>query len=482
MNPSPQKNLFLFLFIIITLITLSSQKSPNEVEEEDTDLLFVWEHARHGARGPYIKVDPKTGLDMMGEKWVGSGEITSVGMRANYLLGVSTKKKYSSFLSSQFNPNEILIISTEVNRTLVSAYSNLQGMFNSSTAPKLTPTQISRATSLNTNYTTEINRKKSQIQNDMVQGGIDLFPVHIFNKKAYQFGLYDESVCPGVSKYNEENKKSKKVVALFEEISKVTNDTYGKEIFKFLDISGVDKPNYLWNISNLFPICDTFIADYTDGREMKNIRETGIDMEAFYQHSLNISFLYTYFNKFGSNPSSETVYITVSPIFRNLLNYMEHRILLDKGGKAEKVVTSSPKFVLLTGHDTSLAPVDIFMEDVFGVKFAMETYCTTQFFELRKEKGSGKYLVDFIVNQKRKARFDYEEFRKKVEKNIYGEDEIKEICKGTSSALYYLKMVFFILLFLVCISVMVLMCIIMKGKDKDPSMINWNSQRFSVKN
>ena len=86
-------------------------------------------HFRHGARGSYQSFDYRNWKDIINEKWIGAGELTLIGMRMHYLLGVAIRKKYKNFLSLNYNPNEIYIISTNVNRTLVSAYSNLKGIF-----------------------------------------------------------------------------------------------------------------------------------------------------------------------------------------------------------------------------------------------------------------------------------------------------------------------------------------------------------------
>ena len=91
--------------------------------------LFVWKHFRHGARGPYIGINPKTHLDFIGETWNTVGELTPLGLRMHYLLGVDNKKRYSNFLSEKYNPNELYISSTNVNRTLLSVYSFLKGFF-----------------------------------------------------------------------------------------------------------------------------------------------------------------------------------------------------------------------------------------------------------------------------------------------------------------------------------------------------------------
>ena len=45
------------------------------------------------------------------------------------ILDAATWKKYKDFLSEKFKPNENFIISTDVNRTIVSAMAYLQGIY-----------------------------------------------------------------------------------------------------------------------------------------------------------------------------------------------------------------------------------------------------------------------------------------------------------------------------------------------------------------
>ena len=61
-------------------------------------------------------------------QWKNEGELSSLGLRAHYLLGIATNFKYKNFLSKSFDTNEIFIISTDVNRTILSAMANLQGI------------------------------------------------------------------------------------------------------------------------------------------------------------------------------------------------------------------------------------------------------------------------------------------------------------------------------------------------------------------
>jgi len=66
-------------------------------------------------------------------------------LRSQYLLGIATKKRYDNFLSKNFDINEIFIVSTDSNRTIVSAMANLQGIYKNYTTQNLTMEQIDNA-------------------------------------------------------------------------------------------------------------------------------------------------------------------------------------------------------------------------------------------------------------------------------------------------------------------------------------------------
>ena len=422
-----------FLSIFILFISIESKtnlRNSINSKTDDSELLFVWEQFRHGARGPWISVDPITGLDFIGEKWTGEGELTELGSRMHYLLGVSMKKRYNNFLSEKFNPNEIYIISTDVNRTMMSSYSHLQGMYDNSTVSLLNEKQINITNIQNLNYSEKIQKKIEDLKYSYIQNGINLFPVHLYpNNYGKEFLLYEPDICPGIVKYRDSAQNSEKMKKIYNETSETLNKTFGEYIFKFMNISGEKEPYYLWNTTNMYYIGDTFIADYIDGREMKLIRETGIDMEAFYRHSLNLSSLETYFGYFG-NPLEITCYLQMSPVFRSIFNFMDMRINLDKKGEGNKILSESPRFVIVAGHDTTLGANDLFLKEEFGIEYEHAVYCSSQIYELWKNNINGKYFIKYIVNQELKAEFDYDEFKQKVWKKIYTEKEVVEICDG----------------------------------------------------
>ena len=422
--------MFLFLIIfILNIILLISKKQNNEGEK----LLFVWEHFRHGARGPYRSFDEENWKDLLNENWNGEGELSPLGMRMHYLLGISSKDKYSNFLSKTYNPNELLIRSTDVNRTILSAFSTLQGLYNSSTTNILNEKQIKNSNIPNINNSELIISKIKELKNHAIEGGYGLYPVHIYpTNYDHQFQVYRTDECPGIAKYLDEARDTDELKQIFNETSTKINNTYGEYIFKFMNKSGVEDPYYLFDYSELFSIADTFIADYYNGRDLNNINDTGINMENFYNDCLNISFIESYYRQFGI-PVSKVLYIGVSPIFRTLFNYMDMRINLDKKGESDKIISESPRFVLTAGHDSSLAANDLFLKAEFNISFERAEYSHSQFYELWKNEENNKYFIRYLVNHKEKASFDYEEFKSKILPKLYSSSEINKICKGETN-------------------------------------------------
>ncbi|CAJ0564638.1 unnamed protein product, partial [Mesorhabditis spiculigera] len=121
--------------ILLGFFLLAS--SLQAVNEADLTLQLVQIVWRHGDRNP---TDPYPGDpydQAFWEKRGGYGELTTRGMAMHVRLGDALKTRYKDFLSQRYNAHEIYIRSTDVNRTIISAMSNLIGMYSqdNSTVP-----------------------------------------------------------------------------------------------------------------------------------------------------------------------------------------------------------------------------------------------------------------------------------------------------------------------------------------------------------
>ncbi|XP_028179025.1 prostatic acid phosphatase [Ostrinia furnacalis] len=83
---------------------------------------------RHGDRTPTdtYPTDPWRNESLWPVKF---GELTNIGKSQHYALGKWLRQRYSHLLSPQFDPTEIYVRSTDVDRTLMSAQANLAGLY-----------------------------------------------------------------------------------------------------------------------------------------------------------------------------------------------------------------------------------------------------------------------------------------------------------------------------------------------------------------
>ncbi|GAB0493270.1 hypothetical protein MMPV_004546 [Pyropia vietnamensis] len=92
-------------------------------------LLLVVVLCRHGARSPlYTFPGDVRPLDAWG---VGAGGLTAAGTAAHYELGTRLRSRYidSGFLSRTFNASEVYVRSTAIDRALLSAYAQMAGLY-----------------------------------------------------------------------------------------------------------------------------------------------------------------------------------------------------------------------------------------------------------------------------------------------------------------------------------------------------------------
>lgn len=83
---------------------------------------------RHGDRTPVnmYPTDPWRNESLWPVRF---GELTNIGKKQHYALGKWFRQRYSHLLSDVFDPTEIYVRSTDVDRTLMSAQANLAGIY-----------------------------------------------------------------------------------------------------------------------------------------------------------------------------------------------------------------------------------------------------------------------------------------------------------------------------------------------------------------
>ncbi|XP_058585880.1 prostatic acid phosphatase isoform X1 [Neofelis nebulosa] len=91
------------------------------------ELKFVTLVFRHGDRSP-IETFPNDPIKE--SSWPqGFGQLTQLGMEQHYELGQYIRQRYRKFLNESYKREQVYIQSTDVDRTLMSAMTNLAGLF-----------------------------------------------------------------------------------------------------------------------------------------------------------------------------------------------------------------------------------------------------------------------------------------------------------------------------------------------------------------
>ncbi|CAF1230200.1 unnamed protein product [Rotaria magnacalcarata] len=112
----------IIFFLSYILLTIS-----NEVHGQQMELIAGHVIFRHGDRTPVttFPTDPVKPSDWPN----GLGQLTSTGIEQHHRLGAYLRNRYGSLLSSNYTASEIAIRSTDLDRTLMSAQSNLIGLY-----------------------------------------------------------------------------------------------------------------------------------------------------------------------------------------------------------------------------------------------------------------------------------------------------------------------------------------------------------------
>ena len=221
------------------------------------NIIFAFQINRHGARAPYFGVE--NGSDVYKENWTQIEELSSVGKRQLYLLGVKIRKRYMDdypLLNKTYNPQEIFIKSTDSNRTIESIYSYLQGLYEKGTGETINKKVINNTNIIfppNKNYQKDfeeiIGKFKMNEESAALPYKISLQPVHLFNKNEHELELYDTRYCFGHKEEYEKRQVRDEMLEFADKINEETNNL-------FMELENTDNYTFLYDYWTLYKYMD----------------------------------------------------------------------------------------------------------------------------------------------------------------------------------------------------------------------------------
>ncbi|CAI2369354.1 unnamed protein product [Moneuplotes crassus] len=400
---------------ILAFLAAMQLASLFEINGDNQDqLYFAIQVTRHGARATCNHIDFPNITTHYWETPL--GHLTEQGERQHYLLAKKHEKRYrhqAHLLSDTFDPNEILIYSTNVDRTIMSAYSELTGWYPLGSGDKLARQE--RSQSLPPFEVTGLEETLSKLEDDALLEGFQPVPIHMGEEINKILKGQDEDTCPIFKKLKEEVMKD----PVFQQRIELYRDTVVKSLKEDWNL------NDNFNIQTVDPYTDSYYS------AMFNLRlKKEFDLGREIVDRL-IADRYNYYTLLTDEMTR-----LASTKFHNFVHTrMDQRIYS----------TDSPlRFVFMSAHDSTIASL------LAGVEQKQETqpfFATSILVELWKKAGTAgdkdedfyaKYLYDdqpLNINNScdDQGRCDYAGFKNYL-KSREIEGDFDEACAYTESS------------------------------------------------
>ena len=395
----------IFRIIFITFLI-------NNMKSLDSNIVFVYEHVRHGARSPLFFDGNTDYLDRFGTQWEGAMELTNVGKREHYVLGIHNRLKYSSLINfTKYDYQEIKVYSTNTGRTVQSIQAELLAMYLPGTLPKLTKDQLKAAYPPFQNLSLEVLDEISELNDSTIINDINIFPIQYSDPKKVQ--INEPANCPYMKQYQEDLKTNSVTVKDF-----VSNfiSKYGDKLKEVLNITDKELNDFEY-IETI--LAEEVLCNYYDGNKLTDFfSKTGFNESEFIQDNRLSKSIYTY----NINLDEKTGIMSASPSMKEIINYMDN-IINNK--------SQTPKMVMQGGHDTTISYIQYFMKHVFNIPIQYISFASNIYFELHKNKSESeldKYYIEYILDGITKLIMDYPEFKTKVLDAVWSDEDINKFC------------------------------------------------------
>ena len=385
---------FLNALVINEKLKIVNVSNPLFLNEKNSNLVFVFNHMRHGANSPCYGLNDQY-EDIFDQQWDGDCELTQKGFLQMFKLGKIYQQRYKELLNISNNPDINLVLSyaSKENKALMTSNAFFYGMYLNNDTPIeerfVIPTR---------------NFKKN---NDT-----ELIPIFYFG---------DINNCDGWKKLvNKTN--INKIEKLNDFMTKFLKDY--EKIFNIIK----DKEQMI-NAENSFEkinlFCSSYISNYYDER-YKNIKifkeseYTEDKLDDLYSdcHLFNLH----KFTLIQYNNDAKNIPATIlSDLIKDMIKYMD---LIINSPEEE-----NPKFVSYIGHDSTIAALQVILNRLFGVPFKMMNFGSNQVFLLFKNEQN--YEIKYLYNDELLLHINYKEFKKNILNFVKSnEKDIVYFCQG----------------------------------------------------
>ena len=414
------KGNYLFLFLLILFLqNILIQSEIVFVFEQFTNGIF-----EYSPLGNELETQ-KLNLNHVDKK------ISPSSMRSLYLLGVYIKEKYKNIINPKINSKNLFIFSKELDIHVLSAQSQLLGMFPLEEGILLNQIEIDLAFP-QTAIPLEAQEEINGLGRLSVPKSIKPFALRYFSDEERQHLLSINDECPRLTKIKENNFEEE----FFKKEMKEFNNKHGKELLSLFKISNntlIEDYNYL---SKLIL---HFISYYKNKIYLEEQNYDMNKLNLLYQDCIafnNKSFLYV-------EATKDISIISMTSSLKTLIKYMEERIAYDQGydeNSQELKDDRTPKYVMYSNNGLSLYYLQIFLNEAFNIPIRYPDFASNQFIELHRKDGlpykdltENDYHVEYYFNGDLLLKVDFIEFKRKISKLEWSSREINNFCNHKSA-------------------------------------------------
>lgn len=220
-------------------------------------------------------------------------------------------------------------------------------------------------------------------------------------------------------------------------------EEFNKNFSESLNIYYNKSKDNKFNFTFMSSLCDSVVADFTEGKNMTDFfQKTNIDRNIFNNTCYKV--LKHYFRDIlFVDDNNELALFFNSVQMKEMINYMKRRIDDDINGEISKKNASDfsrPKMLIVSGHDTTLTAEEIYFIKFFNIElesYIFPIYTSQITYEITREENinPGKlkysdYKVYYYFNDKLIMNVTFDYFLEKIEKNMWGVEQIERFCFG----------------------------------------------------
>ena len=462
-----------FRNILIVLSVIIIRLSQQSAEANDSyEIKFVWSLIRHGARSPTKLNNNKDLLDF---EWdINAGELTNLGLRQLFILGLQQNERYSKLLES----NQLYMISTNFNRTIMSLLSYYHGLVRD--GDELSDIQKERAfppgVTLNDNIGSKVYKNNKALgENNSVRAYhilSDGYPFHVLNAHKY---------CKGIPELKDDKKEGhiKNILDLLDK---------HKDLESIFNLN-IDRNNVISAKEHLYSLADSYVSAYYNSKNIKEKYFKGNKEEA--RRLLNnFEIFLTREFTWGIYGEDDKVYnarIVKSRLLRIILNYLNYRTSSSsKDGNNNEIYTASnPSMVIYSMHDRDISEIMLILNHKFNINIEDKIpYASFINFELIYDKleqtEEAKWLVRIIYNDKEIGKFNYSYFSRTLSTALITEEEIMKFCNYENEITSNNDTFLIVIIIILSIIFILLFCIIfyyyVKGQEANKTLTSGDKE------